>query len=468
MKLRVAWLALLLSACTVGPKYQAPVVQVPMPPAYKEAGDWKPADPSDQLEKGKWWELFHDAQLNELEEQIAVSNQNLKAAAARYDEARALERSDRAGFFPTLTGAASITGTKQSDNRPIAHSNFNDYLMPFTFSYEADVWGRVKHSVESSTASAQATAADLETLNLSLHAELAFDYFQLHGLDAEKQLLDSTVSAYAQALQLTQNRFNGGIATEADVAQAQTQLETVRAQAVDVEVDRAQLEHAIAILTGKTPSGLSVPALALTTPPPAIPLGLPSELLERRPDIAAAERRIAAANAEIGVARSAFFPILSLVAPAGFEGHSIGTWLSVSSLFWSAGPSIAATLFDGGKRRAVSDQTQAAYQAAAASYQQTVLSAFGDVEDSLSALHILADEAQVQDGAVAAAEHSLAVSTNRYKGGVATYLEVITAQSIALTNERVAVGLLTRRMTSSVQLIKALGGGWKISDLPAN
>ena len=465
----------LISGCTVGPHYARPDVSTPIPPAYKEAADtpqgnsqWKPADPSDQIPRGKWWQVFQDTRLNDLEEQIAVSNQNLKIAEAQFTQARAAIRINRADYYPQGSAGLGITQNHGSKNIPTGDYNYTAYSVPFDVSYEPDVWGRVKHNVEGSTATAQATAADLETVNLSVHAELALDYFQLRGLDAEKQLLDSTVATYEKALELTQNRFKGGIVSESDVAQAQTQLETVRAQAVDVKENRALLEHAIALLIGKSASSFSIPQDPLKNPPPGISAGMPSELLERRPDIAGAERRMAAANAQIGVARTAFFPSFLFAIATGFEGGSPVNWLSASSTLWSVGPSAALTLFDGGRRHAISDQAEAVYQQTIASYQQTVLVAFEEVENSLASLRILQEEAEKQDAAVAAAEHSLLVSNNRYKGGVTTYLEVTTAQGIALVDERVAVELLSRRMVSSVELIKALGGGWKLSDLPTN
>jgi NodT family efflux transporter outer membrane factor (OMF) lipoprotein len=441
---------------------------VPSAADYKETGTWKQAAPRDEFNKGKWWEIFNDPKLNELQEKIAVSNENLKAARARFYQARALVKQNRSGFLPSILGSAAITTYHQSDNRPLSHANYTDYTVPVDVSYEADVWGRVQYSVNSSKADAQASAADLEAVNLSLHAELASDYFELRGLDAEKQLLDSTVQAYDKALELTQNRFKGGIASKADVAKAETQLEATRAQALDVSVQRAQFEHAIASLVGKPATEFSLAVSPLKDDPPDVPTGVPSELLERRPDIAAAERRVAAANAQIGLARTAFFPVLALHAPTGLESASILNWLTGPSALFGLGPSAILPLFDGGRRKAVSDQMRAAHDESVAVYQQTVLSAFQDVENSLAALRILDDEAQVQDQAVAAARQSLDISTNRYQGGLATYLEVTSAQSIALENERTAVQLLKRRTTTSVQLIKALGGGWKASTLPAN
>src|SRR5579884_837821 len=462
---------LLFSACApVGPHYRRP--EAPLPPAYKgetpPGSDWKAADPSDAIPRGKWWEIFNDPQLNTLEEQIDVSNQNLKAATAQLDQARSAVRASRSGFLPVITGGGSISQTHQSDNRPIGHATYTDYSLPFTFSYEADVFGRVRHSIEQSRVLVQADAADLETLRLSLHGELALDYLQLRGLDTEKRLLDSTVQAYDKALELTQNRFDGGLASQADVAQARTQVEATRAQALDVTVQRAALEQAVGTLVGKPATEFTIAPLPFDAEPPSVPAGVPSDLLERRPDIAAAERRIAAANEQIGLARTAFFPTFALTAPFGMESGSLLSWLAGPSAFAAIGPSTVLTLFDSGRRHAISQQSQAAYEQASANYQQTVLQAFQDVETNLAALRVLEQEAEIQDGAVRSAEQSLDLAMNRYKGGLTNYLSVITAQSIALSNQRTAIQILSRRMTASVLLVKALGGGWKASSLPAN
>ena len=462
-------LILLLAGCAVGPRYSKPPVTAP--PAYKEEPPgWKTAQPNDQVARGKWWEIFQDQQLNALEDQVTVSNQNLKAALASFEQARALVRFNRADYYPTVTAGASGTWNRVSENRPLvsttSKTHYTDLVLPIDATYEPDVFGRVRRTVEAARANAQASAADLETVTLSLHAELAVDYFQLRTLDAEKQLLDDTVTAFQKALDLTQNRHKGGIASAVDVAQAQTQLETTRAQDIDVEVARAQFEHAIAALTGQSASTFSIAFNPWTTPPPVVPVGLPADLLERRPDVAAAERRIQAANAQIGVARAAYFPALALTGSGGFESSSITTWLSGPSGFVALGASAAVTAFDVGRRRAVTEQAKAAYDQSVANYRQTILTSFQEVEDNLAALRILQDEATTQDAAVAAAQHSLDLSTNRYKGGVVTYLEVITAQSAALINQRAAVSILRQRMTASVQLIKALGGGWDASNLP--
>jgi NodT family efflux transporter outer membrane factor (OMF) lipoprotein len=460
---------LLFNGCTVGPRYAKP--STPAPPAYKEVPpDWKTAQPSDQIAKGKWWEIFQDPQLNALEEQINVSNENLKAAEARFQQARALVRFNRAAYYPTVSAGASGTREHLSSNRPLVPAstrvNGTDLVIPVDVSYEADVFGRVRHTVEAARADAQASAADLEAVRLSLHAELAFDYFEMRTLDAEEQLLLSNVTSFEKALELTQSRYNGGVASAVDVAQAQTQLENTRAQAIDVMVARAQNEHAIATLIGQPAPTFTSPVAAWNTPPPDTPPGVPSELLERRPDIAAAERRAAAANAQIGVARAAYFPIFTLTGSGGFESTAITTLIQGPSGFLTAGAAAAVTAFDGGRRRAASEQARAVYDESVANYRQTVLTAFQEVEDSLAVLRILDDEARAQQAAVAAAEHSLELSTNRYKGGVVSYLEVTTAQSTALADERAAVDILRRRMTASVSLIKALGGGWNSANLP--
>ena len=460
---------LLLAGCTVGPNYRRPAAEVPA--TYKEVGDWKPAQPNDQNIGGNWWELFQDSQLNALEQQVDVSNQNLKAAQAQYTQARALVRYSRADLFPTVTADPSASRTRTSNNRPPPSSTFNgittnDFQIPFELSYQIDVWGRVRRTVESSRDQAQASAADLATVNLSMHSQLALYYFQARLLDAEEQLLNSTVTQYEQALALIESRYDGGIASDVEVQQAKTQLETTRAQAIDVGVARAQFEHAVAVLIGKPPAEFTLPPLPLTMPPPSIPVALPSDLLERRPDIAAAERRMAAANAEIGVAKAAYYPNISLGAAGGFESSAITTLLSGPSILWSAGPSAALTVFDVGRRRAASDQAIAAYDQAVANYRQTVLTGFQQVEDNVAALQILEHEAEVQNVAVTAAQKYLELAITRYKGGVTSYLEVTTAQSAALSDEVSAVNILGRRMVDAVTLVQALGGGWNSSELP--
>jgi len=464
-------LALLqLSGCAVGPKYHTPTAETPA--AYKEVGDWKPAQPSDQNLGGNWWEIFQDPQLNALEQQVNVSNQNLKAAAAQYTQARALLRYYRADYFPTVTAGPSATRTHISQNAPPPGSTFvgityNDFQAPFNASYEADVWGRVRKNVESYREQAQASAADLATVNLSMHSDLAIDYFLARSLDSEQRLLDSTVTQYQQALDLIQSRYAGGIASEVEVQQASTQLETTRAEAIDVGVARAQYEHAVAILIGKPPAEFSLPPTPLVAPPPPIPVNVPSELLERRPDIAAAERRVAAANAQIGVAKSAYYPLINLGAAGGFESTAFTTLLQGPSGLWAIGLSATETIFDGGRRRAASDQATAAYDQTVANYRETVLTSFQQVEDNVAALRILEHEAQVQDKAVIAAQRYLELANTRYTGGVTSYLEVTTAETAALSDEVTAVNILGRRMADAVSLVQALGGGWDRSELPA-
>jgi len=465
----IAIAALQLTGCVVGPKYHAPAVQAP--PAYKELGDWKPAQPNDQNLGGTWWTIFQDPQLDALEQQINVGNQNLKAAEAQYRQARAVLRYYRADYYPTVTAGLSATRTRNSANRPPPNSIFNgitynDFVLPFDVSSQADVWGRVRRNVESYREQAQASAADLATVNLSMHADLALDYFQARSLDAEEQLLNSTVKQYEQALELTESRFQGGIASEVEVQQAKTILQTTRAAAIDVGVLRAQYEHAVAILIGKPPAEFSLPPLPLTVPPPHVPISVPSELLERRPDIAAAERRVASANAQIGVAKTAYYPLINLSASGGFESSVITTLVNGPSGLWSIGLSAVGTVFDVGRRRSLNDQARAAYDFQVDVYRENVLTGFQQVEDNLAAVRILEDEAKVQDEAVAAAQRSLELSTTRYKGGVTSYLEVITAQNAALVDEVTAVNILGRRMASTVLLIQALGGGWERSTLP--
>ena len=473
MRARAAGLAglaaLLLGGCMVGPDYTKP--SVPMTSIYKEADGWKVAQPGDHLPRGQWWVILGDPELHALEEQVAAANQNLKIAEARLREARALVRFNRAALFPTISAGVGISSIRDSANRPFLTPNVNtgssgDLLFSLDMSYEIDLWGRVRRTVAAARNEAQATAADLETARLSLQAELAIDYFELRAADAQKQLLDETVKAFEAALRLTTNRFQGGAAPKSDVAQAQTQLDTTLAQATDVTVQRAQLEHAIATLIGKPPAAFSLSPRPLDTPPPDIPVGLPSQLLERRPDIAAAERRVAEANEQIGIAKAAYYPTLMLNASVGFEGSSFGNVLNASSLLWAVGASITQTIFDGGRRRATSDAARAAYDATVAGYRQTTLTAFQQVEDNLAALRILEQEAQQQRRAVESAQLSLQLFTNRYRGGVDNYLQVITAQTVTLSNQRNEIDILRRRMGASVLLVKALGGGWDVAELP--
>lgn len=371
-----AALAGALAACASRPPYMRPAIE--SAPVFKEGVNWKPIQPGDTAIRGRWWEVFEDPDLNALEEQAGVSNQTIRVAAAQFAQARAVVRGARSGLFPQVTADPSIARVRQSGNRAIAslHAPYGDFLLPVDASYEPDLWGRVRGAIDVSRTTAQAIAADLETVALSLHAELAADYFILRGLDRERALLDSAVSAYEKALELTDNRFRGGLASQADVAQAETQLETTRAQAVDVGVARAAFEHAIAVLAGRPASSFSIPVMPLTKAPATVPFGVPSDLLERRPDIAAAERRVAAANAQAGVASTAYYPLLTLSGAAGFESSSFGSWLASASNFWSLGSAALVTVFDAGRRHATIDQARAAYEQASASYQQAVLTAF--------------------------------------------------------------------------------------------
>jgi NodT family efflux transporter outer membrane factor (OMF) lipoprotein len=478
---------MLLSACTVGPDYKKPAAATEQ--SYKERAttsqtDWKQAEPADALKRGAWWEIFGDSTLNDFEQQVEVSNQTLVQAEAQYRQANALVSAARANFFPTVGVSASATrsghyGTSDSsfvsggtiisgsDTGSTGSSHpTNNYSMPFTASWEPDLWGRVRRTVEGDVANAQASAATLESTRLSLHAELAQDYFQLRIVDEQKRLLDDTVIAYRKSLELTQNQYNVGVAARADVVQADTQLKTAQVQAIDLGVSRAQLEHAIALLIGKTPAEFTLAPQKLTLAPPIIPAGLPSELLERRPDVAIAERQAAAANAQIGVAESAYFPNLTLNATGGFQSSTFSQWLTAPSRFWSLGPQLAETLFDGGARRAQTAQAIAVYDAAVANYREVALAAFQNVEDNLAALRILAAEAVAQEDAVKAAEESLKIAMNQYRAGTVSYLNVVTAQNTSYANERNATNILGNRLTDSVALIKALGGGWTAETLP--
>lgn len=467
---------LLFKTCDKAPKYNKPTTATT--PAYKEAPpdyfketkDWKFARPNDAVIRGKWWEVFNDSQLNALEEQLNQANQNIALADANFRAARALVREARADYFPTVTTSPSIILSRQSG--AATHSNVSpgrqsvNYTLPFDATWEPDFWGRIRNSVVASASEAQATAADLQNVRLSVEAELAFDYYQLRSLDAERRLLDTTIVAFKQQLELTRVRFQTGIASDEDVAQAETQLATTQAQATDLGIQRAQLEHAIAILTGQPPAAFSIPVAPLDAQPPAVPIGLPSQLLERRPDIAAAERRVAEANAEIGVTRAAFYPSLTLGVTGGLESTSIASWFTWPARFFSLGPTLSQTLFDKGRRRAATDVAFAQYDATVANYRQTVLTALQEVEDNLAALRILSTELDQQNTAVASAQRALSLATERYKAGIDSYLNVITAQATLLNNQRTAVNLQMQQMTATVQLIKALGGGWDDSQLP--
>lgn len=471
--------ALVLTGCKpVGPDYSRPGYHAPE--AYKETGataiappnpnggNWSQAAPSDGMLRGKWWEVYQDPQLNALEERIASNNYTLKQASEAYLAAHALITSARSGLFPTIGAGPSLERDKLSKNRPStsAWTHYNDFTLTGSASWEPDFWGRIRRTVEATRASAQASAADLAVIDLSLHAELASDYFTLRGTDAEIRLLKTTVDNLTEQLKLTEQRRAGGVATEVDVAQAKTQLETVRAQRVDLDNTRAQTEHAIATLTGQNAAGFALASMPLDVALPKVPLGVPSQILERRPDIAAAERRTAAANAEIGVAISAYYPNISLGALGGFESTHSGNWLSGPSTLWTLGASASETLFDAGRRHALTDEARHLYEAQAAAYRATVLGAFNDVEDQLAALRVFEQESAVEHDAVASAQHSLDLSNERYTGGVTSYLEVLTAETTLLTNQKTEIDLKTRQFLASVSLIRALGGGWDTTQLP--
>ena len=464
---------LFLGGCVVGPNYSKPAA--PAPPTFKEAppssfkeGDgWKTAQPSDQALRGDWWTMFNDPQLSALETQVDSANQTLKAAEANYRAARSAVLFARGNQYPTITTQPSISAVHESVGKTsdgqVVRTGPGSFSLPVDLSWEVDLWGRLRRAVTSAKELAEASSADLENARLSLHAELAIDYFELRSADAQEKLLDETIKAYTRALQLTQDRYDGGAAPKSDVTQARTQLETARVQRTDVEVERSQFEHAIAILTGKPPSELAVPSSPVTTGPPAIPdiPGMvPSQLLERRPDIASEERRMASANEQIGIAQAAFYPTLNLSGLAGFGSGSLVEWFAWPSRLWAVGPSLTQTLFDAGRRRASNDIAIANYDASVANYRQAALSAFQQVEDNLAALRVLEVESQQQKEATAAAEQSLVLFQTRYEGGVDTYLQVVTYQTVALQNQRAEIDLMRRRLDASVLLVKALGGGW--------
>ncbi|MEP6939191.1 MAG: efflux transporter outer membrane subunit [Rudaea sp.] len=476
--------SVLLASCAVGPDYHRP--ELPTAPAYKENAGWKPAAPGDVLKRGAWWEIFGDPQLNELQQRVDVSNQSLKQAEAQYRQAAALVSGARASLWPTVSASLSATrsgrygssgggivsgGTVIGGTTDIGSTGSsnptNSYQLPLSATWEPDLWGGVRRQVEASASNAQASAATLESTRLSLHAQLASSYFQLRIVDEQKRLLDRTVSAYEKALQLTQNQYNVGVVARADVIQAETQLKSAQVQAIDLGIARMQFEHAIAVLTGRLPAEFSLPAQELKVAPPAIPLDVPATLLERRPDVAVAERQASAANAQIGVAEAAWFPTLTLSAGGGYQNSAWSQLLEAPSRYWSIGPRLAEVLFDGGARRAQGAQARAGYDAAAANYRQVALAAFQNVEDNLSALRILEQEAIAQDDAVKSAERALAISINQYRAGTVSYLNVVTASATAFSNERNAIQILGNRLEDSVQLIKALGGGWSQDELPA-
>ncbi len=473
---------LLLAGCNVGPKYNRPPVATP--PAYKEltpadypnTDGWKVAQPKDDALRGKWWEIFGDAELNALEEKVNVSNQTIAAAAANFFAARALVKEARSQYFPVVTTnpaitvqrpSATVNPGKASGSATTPVGTYTEYDLPFDATWQPDLFGRIRNTVNSAAAAAQISAADLENTRLTVQADLAADYFQLRGEDALKQLLDATVVSYRQTLDLTKALYETGIDSNEDVSEAETQLESTQAQDDAVGIQRAQFEHAIALLVGQPASAFSLPVVSLSTPPPGIPIGVPSQLLERRPDIAAAERTMAQANAQIGIAKTAYYPTVILSAATGLESTSIASWFTWPSRFFSVGPALSETIFDAGLRHATLEQFRDQYDAAVAGYRQTVLTAFQQVEDDLAALRILSVEIQHQDTAVQSAQKTLAIAQDRYKLGIDPYLNVLTAQNTLLSNQQTAVNLRVQQMTASGGLIEALGGGWNASEIPS-
>jgi NodT family efflux transporter outer membrane factor (OMF) lipoprotein len=487
----IAGLAALVcyTGCSVGPNYVKP--QAPVPSSYKENVNWKTAQPKDQLPRGKWWLIYNDPKLNALEDQVDISNQNIAQAEANFRQAVAQITVARAAYFPTVSGGPSWSRFKRSESLGNTRSTsggaagtssstsggggigtfsgqtLNDYLLNFLATWELDIWGLVRRSVESSKATAQASAATLEGARLSAQATLAQNYFQIRSLDAQKRLLDDVAADLKKILTVTQNRYAQGVASRNDVAIAETQYKNTQAQATELGVQRAQLEHAIATLMGKPASDFSLPPAPLATAVPVMPTGVPSELLERRPDIAAAERNMAAANAQIGVAIAAFFPTVNLSATGGFESSTVAQWLLWPSRFWSLGAAAGQTVFAGGQRIGQTQAARAGYDATVAAYRQTVLTGFQEVEDNLAALRILANEEKQQEAAVKAAKLSAQLSTNQYKVGTISTIDLMTVLTTARNNERTLVVIQGNRLNASVLLVKALGGGWKASDLPS-
>jgi NodT family efflux transporter outer membrane factor (OMF) lipoprotein len=488
-------LSILTGCKPVGPDYKRPVYVTP--PIYKETGasnvtvppppppsggGWQPASPSDGMIKGKWWEVYNDPQLNKLEERIAAVNQGLHQALETYLAAREQVKIARSALYPTLSAGPGFSHNKLSTHRPLVVAgdngvitNYNDLTLEGQATWEPDFWGRIRRTVEGNVDAAQASNADMANTALSLESEMAEDYFNLRGLDLQKQLLDKDLEDLQNQLDLTRRRLAGGIGTEADVAQAQTQLDTTRAQLIDVGIARAEFEHAIgSIADYKLPTFSIAPdPLPLDADPahpeqdlPKIPLGIPSQLLQRRPDIAAAERRAAQANAQIGIAVSAFYPTISLSGSGGFESTHIGDWIQGPSALWSLGAQATQLLFDAGRRKAATAQARDLFEASASNYKGVVFLAFNEVEDKLSDLRILEQEESAERAAVADAQHSFEVSNRRYKGGVTNYLEVLTAEATLIQNQRTEATLRSRRFASSVELIRSLGGGWDASQIP--
>ena len=464
--------AALFAGCAVGPDYHRP--SAPAPASYKETpAGWKVAEPLDEADRGPWWSIYGDARLTALIDQLNTNNQTIAQYAAAYRQARALVGEARAAYFPTLglSASASRSGQRLSSGGGTLGTTSsatrvgNVFSTSVDASWEPDLWGKVSRTVSAQQAGQQGAAADLANARLSAQATLAQTYFQLRALDATQKLLDDTVAAYAQSLKLTQNQYAQGVAARSDVIQAQTQLQSAQAAAIDNGVARAQDEHAIAALVGQPASTFSIPPIPLDAEPPAVPVGVPSALLERRPDIAAAERRAAAANEQIGVAMSAYFPSLTLSAQGGFQSSVLSQLFTLPSRFWTVGPQLAATLFDGGLRHAQTQAARAAYDQQVATYRQAVLGAFQEVEDALAAQRILAQEIVVEREAVASAQQALAIVTNEYKAGTVGYVNVLTAQTTAFSAEQKLATLAGQRMVSSVGLVKALGGGWNTAQM---
>lgn len=470
MKRVLIFLIALLGGCSLAPKYEKPVV--PIADSYKEGGPWQPATPNDALTRGDWWTGFNDPKLNELEANAEKANPDLAAASDHYLGARAFADEARSGLFPQIDGQALATHNRQSDTRPLRSASqpdeYKDDLVGAQLNYEFDFWGRVRNTVAAGEANAQASAADLASARLSLQAELADDYIALRGLDAQSKLLADTVDAYSKALDLTKNRFKGGIASGLDVSHAQTQLDVARAQTSDVHARRALYEHAIARLVGASASSFSIDPMVMDFPLLDVPVGIPSILLERRPDIAAAERRTAAANAQIGVARAAFFPTLTLTASGGYESTGAMDWLTAPNMFWSIGPKAFLTLFDAGNRHAREREVQAQFDEAGEHYRATALTAFQQVEDNLALLKLLGAEARDENAAVVSSQKTLDLALDRYRNGAVNYLEVVESQTAALQSRRTALSLHDRQLEASVGLVRALGGGWKAADTSAS
>ncbi len=490
-KLSAAIVIFALVGCSFAPPYSVPK-STEVPSSYRESADWKIAEPRDHIDRGAWWLVFEDPSLDELENQSARANQTLKAAFARLQEARAETRIARASLFPSISLNAAVTHARGSRNSPTRVQGFatggssagrtpaegdsangnsaaggsttgSDFVLEADLSYEVDLWGRIRNEVAAARADEQASAADLASVRLSIQAELAANYFSLRSLDTQQRLLEQTVVDYSRLLGLVQTLFDAGAVPLSDVAQAESQFHTAQTQAADIQLMRAQLEHAIAVLVGANPSlfRLARSPLGDDATPPQIDLGIPSALLQRRPDVARAERQVAAANAQIGVARAAYFPQFLLNASAGFEGAHASDWIGAPSLLWSVGPRITLPLFEGGRLVAQTERAKAAYAEAVAIYRSTVLTAYQDVEDNLAALRRLEDESAAQGQALAAANTALRLSLDRYEAGVVTYIEVATTEAAALQARLSAISIRTRRINGTVLLVKALGGGWR-------